>query len=47
MSSTAKDYQALMRDRLIESRLGMQAATAVLAQGRINSQLALNLLKEV
>lgn len=33
--------------RLLESRVLMQAGTAVLAQGNINSQLALNLLKEL
>ena len=33
--------------RMVQSRLGLQAATAVLAQGHINSQLALGLLKEI
>lgn len=33
--------------RLVESRLMMQAGTAVLAQGNINAQLALNLLNTI
>lgn len=33
--------------KLVESRLLMQAGTAVLAQGNINSQLALNLLNSI
>lgn len=46
-SSIADVDYAKEVSRMVESRLLVQAGTAMLAQGNISSQLALNLLKEV
>jgi flagellin len=46
-SSIADVDYAKEMTRLVESRVLMQAGTAVLAQGNINSQLALNLLNTI
>lgn len=46
-SSIADVDYAQQVSRLVESRLLMQAGTAMMAQGNINSQLALNLLQSV
>jgi flagellin-like hook-associated protein FlgL len=46
-SSIADVDYAQEVSRLVESRLLMQAGTAMMAQGNINSQLALNLLQSV
>jgi flagellin len=46
-SSIADVDYAKEVSRLVESRLLMQAGTAILAQGNINSQLALNLINQI